>query len=69
MVINLILGILFCKVLSNENKEHDWETRKLFARYYLILGVFVNAVLSICAFVVGWLQFSNWCWDHFDEGF
>ena len=63
ILINLLLGIMFCKVVSAYQKENDWGTRKKFARMYLVWGVFANALLSICAFVAGWIQFSNFCWD------
>ena len=43
-IIQFILAIKFCQVMANERKPKDWETRKSFAKWYLILGVFVNAI-------------------------
>ena len=67
LLVLLILGIMFCRVLSNENKDRDWETRKSFAKWYLVLACFVSPILSIATFIVGWIQFSNWCFLHGSE--
>ena len=42
---NLVLGLIFNKVRRNENGTSDYETRLLFYKTYLILGVIVNLVL------------------------
>ena len=61
VIINLYLAILFVKVMQNENKENDHETRTKFARAYLVFGVFVNGAAQLCCMVLGWIQFSIWC--------
>ena len=66
-VIQLVLGIMFCRLMSAENTERDWDTRKTFARMYLILGVIVNGVLSITGFVIGYVLVNNYCDEQIKE--
>ena len=66
-VIELVLGIMFCRLMSAENSERDWEVRKQFARSYLILAVIVNGALSIAGFVVGYVIVNNYCDEQIKE--
>ena len=51
----LYLAILFLRVVQNEHKEHDYETRKKFARAYLVFGVIINGACQLACMIIGWI--------------
>ena len=61
VLIDLYLAILFIKVVQNEHKENDWETRKKFAEQYMKIGVILNGILMLLCGIAGGIQFSFWC--------
>ena len=64
LVISLILGIYFCCVVGNENKENDWATRIKFAKVFLWLAVIVDAILQCVGFSIAWIVTVTICEDN-----
>ena len=58
MAVELVMGVKFCQLISNEWTEKDFETRRSFYRSFFIWKIAVTAIVYIIAFFVvsGWID-------------